>query len=88
MTPPGKGMVVAFYFAFVSLFLLKGRELLMKGIFYCGAKVAVVQAGSNHSPQKVAICAIALVQPYKIRLSNSSQSEDRKRETKLKYILL
>lgn len=59
-----------------------------KVFFCCGAKVAVVQAGWNHSLRKVAICAIALVQPYKIRPSNSSQSEDRKRETKPKYILL
>lgn len=62
--------------------------VIWKAFFYCGAKVAVVQAGWNHSLQKVAICTIALVQPYKIRPSNSSQSEDRKRETKLKYILL
>lgn len=88
MTPLGKGMVVPFLFCFVSLFFLKGRELLYRRCFYCGAKVAVVQAGWNHSLEKVAICAIPLVQPYKIRPSNSSQSEDRKRETKLKYVLL
>lgn len=60
----------------------------MKGIFYCGAKVAIVQAGSHHSLRKVAICAIVLVQPYKIRPSNSSRCEDRRRETKPRYILL
>ena len=57
----------------------------MKGIFYCGAKVAVVQAGSHHSLRKVAICAIVLVQPYKIRPSNSSQSEDRERQSQGTY---
>lgn len=60
----------------------------MKCVFYCGAKVAVVQAGSHHSRRKVAICAIVLVQPYKIRPSNSSQSEERKRQTKPRCILL
>jgi len=60
----------------------------MKGIFYGGAKVAVVQAGSHHSLRKVAICAIVLVQLHEIRPANSSQSEDGKRETKPGYILL
>lgn len=36
----------------------------------------------------MAICAIALVQPYKIRPSNSSQSEDRKRDKAEVHITL
>jgi len=46
----------------------------MKDIFYCGAKVAVVQAGSHHSFRKVAIYGIALVQSFETRPPNSSQS--------------
>lgn len=42
----GKRDGCAFLFCFVSLFLLKGRGLLYERyFFYCGAKVAVVQAG-------------------------------------------
>lgn len=42
----GKRDGCAFLFCFVSLFLLKGRELLHERYFFCcGTKVAVVQAG-------------------------------------------
>lgn len=50
--------------------------------------MAVVQAGSHHNLRKVAICAIVLVQPYKIRPSNSSQSEDKERDKTKVHITL
>lgn len=87
-TPLGKWIVMSFYFLSFHYFSWKEKSCYKKGIFYCGAKVAVVQAGSHCSLRKVAICATILVQPYKIRPSNSSQSEGRKRETKPRYILL
>lgn len=87
MAPLEKGWP-CFYFAWFHYSFWREESCYMKGIFSCGTKVAVVQGGSHHSFRKVAICAIVLVQPYKIRPSNSSQSEDRKRETKPRYILL
>lgn len=77
----GKRMIIPFYFASFHYSSWKEESCYMKGISYCGAKVAVVQAGSHHSFRKVAICGIVLAQLYKIRPSNSSQSGNRKRQS-------
>lgn len=48
----GKRRVVPVYFASFHYSSWKEESCYMKGIFYCGAKVAVVQAGSTSQPSK------------------------------------